>query len=380
MRFFVSCARGTEGPLRRELVVLRIRGPRGETGGVSFEGTLEQALAVCLWSRVGVRVLWELGTFEARNAEALYAGTRAIAWQEHLDAQHTLAVSATVRDNPALGHSGFAALKVKDAIVDGLRQRLGARPDVDTTNPDVPVVLHLAGADARIYLDLCGEALHKRGYRKDQGEAPLKESLAAAVLALGRIEADLPFVDPMSGSGTFAIEHALSARHIAPGAARRFAFERWPSQAHDPAWARLKEEARAGVLPRAPCPIVARDISPAATQAARKNAATAGVLADLTFETADIATLGRPEPTGNLCLNLPYGERLGAPDLAPLYEKTARTFSGHRGWRLTVLSGNPLFSRIFLRRPAITHRLWNGPLETRLLVYEPDSARPARHR
>ena len=141
MRFFVTCARGTEGPLRRELADLRIRGPRGAEGGVSFEGRLDEALAVCLWSRVAMRVLLEVGSFEARSADELYAGVRALDWAAHLNTRSTLAVSASVRDNPALSHSGFAALKVKDAVVDALRDRLGARPDVDPDDPDVPITL-----------------------------------------------------------------------------------------------------------------------------------------------------------------------------------------------------------------------------------------------
>jgi len=205
MKFFVSCAKGTEGPLRRELADLRIRATRGETGGVSFEGTLEQGMKACLWSRIGMRVLLELGTFAAGNADELYAGVRAIDWREHMDLRHTLAVSATVRDNPALAHSGFAALKVKDAVVDALRDRLGGRPDVNVDDPDVSIVLHLRGSEARLYLDLAGEPLHRRGYRVAMAEAPLKESLAAAVLALGGVRPEQPFIDPMTGSGTLAI-------------------------------------------------------------------------------------------------------------------------------------------------------------------------------
>jgi 23S rRNA G2445 N2-methylase RlmL len=380
VRFFVTCARGTEGPLRRELVDLHLRGPRGDTGGVSFEGQVEHALRACLWSRVGMRVLLELGDFEAPDAGALYAGARAIDWRAHLDTRHTVAVSATVRDNPALSHSGFAALKLKDALVDSLRDKLGARPDVDPDDPDVRVVLHLHGPRARVYLDLAGEPLHRRGYRVAMSEAPLKESLGAAVLALAGADPQIPFCDPMAGSGTLAIEQALRARRIAPGANRRFGFERWPSQAHMPAWKRLREEARAAVLPAAPAPIRARDVSAPAIEAARKNAAAAGVAADVILEVGPVdRALGpRGEGVGTFCTNPPYGERMGAGDaeLLPIYEALAALFGRSPGWRAAVLSGNPLFSRVFLRRPDITHRLWNGPLETRLLVYQ--ARQPAR--
>src|SRR5262249_38457994 len=151
---------------------------------------------------------------------------------------------------PAITHSGFAALKVKDAIVDALRDAVGARPDVDTKSPDVGVVLHLAAGRAGLFLDLAGEALHRRGYRVAMVEAPLKETLAAAVLALGGAPLDLPFLDPMAGSGTLAIEQALAARGIAPGLRRRFGFERWPTlPAEERAgWGRMRAEAEAAAV------------------------------------------------------------------------------------------------------------------------------------
>jgi 23S rRNA G2445 N2-methylase RlmL len=371
MRFFVSCAKGTEGPLRRELVALRIRGPRGAAGGVSFEGRLDEGLAVCLWSRVAMRVLLEVGRFPAATADQLYAGTRAIDWSLHLDTRRTLAVSASVRDNPALAHSGFAALKVKDAVVDALRDKLGARPDVNVEDPDVPLTLFVEGEEARLFLDLSGEPLHRRGYRKVMTDAPLKESLAAAILQLGGVDPQLPFLDPMAGSGTLAIEHAMAARAIAPGLQRRFAFERWPSQEHAAHWQRLKAEARERTLPCAPAPIVARDIAAAAVAAARQNAEAAGVAEDITFEQGGLTGLVAPPGPGTLVTNPPYGARLDDRDLPHLYDDLSRALGRFAHWRLVLFSGNPLLSRIFIRRPDISHRLWNGPLETRLLVYAP---------
>ena len=187
MRFFATCAKGTEGALRRELSALRLHAVRGERGGVSFEGKLEAGMQACLHSRVAMRVLLELGRFPAEDAGSLYDGARALPWGDWLTDRTTLAVEATVRDAPALSHSGFAALKVKDAVVDALRERLGARPDVDPKDPDVRVVLHLAGGEAALSLDLAGEPLHRRGYRAVTGVAPLKETLAAAVLSLGGV-------------------------------------------------------------------------------------------------------------------------------------------------------------------------------------------------
>jgi hypothetical protein len=193
--FFVTCAKGTEGALRRELVGLRIHGPRGATGGVAFAGSFMDGMKVCLHSRVAMRVLLEVTAFNATDADQLYAGARAVDWTDFVGRGMTIAVHATTQDQPNLHHSGFAALKVKDGVVDMLRERNGRRPDVNPRDPDVAVVLHLRGNEARVFVDLAGEPLHRRGYRVAMVEAPLKESLAAAVLSLGGVPTDRPFVD-----------------------------------------------------------------------------------------------------------------------------------------------------------------------------------------
>jgi 23S rRNA G2445 N2-methylase RlmL len=375
MKFFVTCARGTEGALRREMVVLRIHAPRGATGGVSFEGTMEDAMKVCLWSRVAMRVLLEVGSFPASDAESLYEGTRTSDLARFFSAQTTFAVTATTHENVELHHSGFAALKVKDAVADALRDRMGGRrPNVDVKNPDVSLVLHLRGQDARLFVDLAGEPLHRRGYRVAMGDAPLKESLAAAVLALGGVRSDQPFIDPMTGTGTLAIEHALASRNIAPGLNRAFGFERWADQSHLPIFAHLKKTAQAASLARVPCPILARDCSPAAIESARRNARAAGVTDDIRFEVAHIATLVTSNPPGTVCMNPPYGERLPGPEpeqpLEQLYDETARVLDRMAGWTAVILCGNPMLLRTIQRKHQISHRLWNGPLEARLLVYQ----------
>lgn len=412
MRFFATCAKGTEGALRRELAALRLRGVRGERGGVAFEGELEAGMRACLHSRVAMRVLLQVASFPAADAAGLYDGARSVDWTEWLTARSTLAVEATVRDS-GVTHSGFAALKVKDAVVDALRDRLGARPDVDPKDPDVRLVLHLARDHADLALDLAGEPLHRRGYRAVMTPAPLKESLAAAVLALGGVDAERPFVDPMCGSGTLAIEHALAARHIAPGLHRAFGFQRWPPYRGrwQSAWDRMKEAARGAALPSCPAPVLARDFSPKALDAARRNAAAAGVAQDIRFEQGDVRDLA-PDPAlgpGTVCTNPPYGERLmgrRAPErargdarrgastrrgpsagerdeearggrerhvdelkLRGLYRGMAEALARFHGWRVVLLSGSPLLEQAMPTRPQISHRLWNGPLEVALLAY-----------
>ena len=412
MRFFATCAKGTEGALRRELSGLRLPAVRGGAGGVSFEGKLETGMRACLHSRVAMRVLLELAHFPAPDPDALYAGVQTIDWTEWLSVRHTFAVEATVA-NSAMTHSQYTALKVKDAVVDALRDRLGARPDVDAKDPDVRLVLHLSHDQADLSLDLAGEPLHRRGYRAAMTEAPLKETLAAAVLSLGRVSEELPFLDPMCGSGTLAIEQALRARQLAPGLSRPFGFQRWPSYAgtHQSAWDRMKEQARGSALAAAPAPILARDVSPSALEAARRNAAQAGVAADIQFEQADLRSLKPPFAEGTFCTNPPYGERLqgadpgrkpdasgpdgrrrgssaspqgarrrpdrsGGPEqagetqgLRAINRLLGEAIGRLHGWQVVLLSGNPGLEAEISARHQISHKLWNGPIETRLLVY-----------
>jgi putative N6-adenine-specific DNA methylase len=391
MHFFATCAKGTEGALRRELTGLHLAGVKGDHGGVTFEGPLEAGMRACLHSRTAMRILVELARFEAPTPEALYEGARTVAWQEWLTVRTTLAVEATVTSS-AITHSGFAALKVKDAAVDVLRERLGARPDVDAKDPDVRIVLHLNRDAAALSLDLAGAPLHRRGYRAITTEAPLKETLGAAVLLLGQVSTELPFVDPMAGSGTLPIEHVLRARRIAPGLSRAFGFQRWPAYRGEPqsAWDRLRAEARAAVLPRAPAPVLARDGHPKAVEAMRRNIAAAGLGADIQLVQADARDLEPIAAEGTLCSNPPYGERMGGgragrpssedaiearPDpivakkLVGFYRGLAEMLERHTGWTGVLLSGNPLLQRAIPLRPEVDHRLWNGPLEIHLLKY-----------
>jgi 23S rRNA G2445 N2-methylase RlmL len=374
-RFFVTCARGTEGALRREIAAMRIAGAKGDFGGVWFEGPLEMGMRVCLQSRVGVRVLAQLGTFEATEPKSLYAGARAIPWRDWLTSTSTFAVHASVRDTKELSHSGYVALKVKDAIADSLRDAFGERPNVDPKSPDVGIVLHLAAGKAGIFLDLAGESLHRRGYRVAMVDAPLKEALAAAVLILGGAHADQPFIDPMCGSGTLAIEHALAMRGIAPGLRRRFGFERWPTLDAEAlaTWERMRADAELsaeGALRETWPPIVCADVDGKSLTAARQNAAAAAVDGGMVFEQADVATLERRWEAATLATNPPYGERLKPAELEATYKAMGRAFERLAGWRVIVLSGNPAIERAIRRKPNVSHRLWNGALEARLLRYD----------
>jgi putative N6-adenine-specific DNA methylase len=250
-RLFIPCAGGVEPLLAEELRALLPQVPQeAARGGVALtQATLLDALRINLWSRLATRVLVELGHAPYRDEHDLYDFARGLYWEAWIGPQQTLRVDVTARKSP-LQSLQFAALKVKDAVCDTLREACGERPSVDTRDPDLPIVLHLDEQSATLYADASGEALFKRGWRQDQGDAPLKETLAAAMLAAagwrGTPEQGGAFNDPCCGSGTLVIEAAQIACGIAPGGQRRFAFERQlPYKALLPDWQRMKQQARA---------------------------------------------------------------------------------------------------------------------------------------
>jgi putative N6-adenine-specific DNA methylase len=372
MKFFATAAKGTEGALRDELRAIRLPRVRADRGGVHFEGELAAGMRACLESRVAVRILCELARFEARDEGALYDGVRAIEWGPHVTPRHTLAVSATCKDSN-LTHSHYIALKTKDAVVDQLRDRFGSRPDVNPEDPDVAIVVRLVKNEATVYLDLSGESLHRRGYRVALTDAMMKESLAAAVIALSGWTPNLPFVDPMAGSGTLAIEAAMISRRMAPGLRREFAFERWASfeEALRREWTELRECARARELPRTQAPIFASDGLSAAVEATRRNAERAGVVRDLDVSLRDARDVRVSAPEGHVVTDPPYGDRLSAKplQLAGFFRQLGDTFRAMRGWTVTVLSGNPLFQRNIGMTPELDQTLFNGPIECHLVRY-----------
>jgi putative N6-adenine-specific DNA methylase len=317
---------------------------------------------------VAVRVLLQLGKFAAPSDGALYDGVRAIDWRPYLDAKRTLVVSAACRSS-ALTHTQFIAQRTKDAIVDQLRDAAGARPSVDRDDADVRVFVHLAKDEATVYVDLAGEPLHRRGFRGNAREAPLKETLAAAVLLLTGYDGTLPLFDPMCGAGTIPIEAAMIARRIAPGSLRaRFGCERWKShgEAETRAFKWLRDEAQAGIVDR-PVPVLGADADRVALDLARENAKRAGVTLELTTSLLEHANA----PTGAtfVVTNPPYGVRIHGigdvpRDLGGLIARSPEATFG-------VLAGAPDVVRFVKRKPDKTWALFNGDIECRLLRYAP---------
>ncbi|MBK7863124.1 MAG: RNA methyltransferase [Archangiaceae bacterium] len=372
---FATTARGTEELLAAELTALGAKKVRQDRGGVRFHANLDEALRIVMWTRLAMRVLYPLGEFDAPGAEGLYEAARKVPWAEHLSRDTTFAVEATLRDTEH-NHSGFVALKVKDAIVDTMRDAIGSRPDVDTKDPAVRVVAHLRKTQLSLSLDLAGEPLHRRGYREETTDAPLKETLAAAMLAAADYRGEEPFADPMCGSGTLVIEAGLIAINRAPGLSRRFAVERWPKlgQHARSLLGDLKREAKAAERPP-PSTLLARDFDEDALAATTANLRAAGLWEHVTIEQLD-ATMALPPdgPPGLLGTNPPYGERIGGgrggqKGIKSFYFKLGDALTEWVGWRSAVLAGNPGFESAFHMKPQKRMNLWNGPIECQLLLY-----------
>lgn len=375
---FATAPRDLVSLLERELAGFGASHLRAGQAGVRFRASLEVAYRSCLWSRLASRILLPLKSFEAATQEALYAGVSRIAWAEHIRAAGSLAVDFT-SSRSKIRHTRFGAQKVKDAVVDRLRGPTGLRPSVDRARPDVRINAHLDRNVATIAIDLSGDSLHRRGYRRQSGPAPLKENVAAAMLLHAgwpqMAAAGEPLVDPMCGSGTLLIEAALMAADAAPGLTREyFGLLGWCG--HDAAlWERLIDEARQrrrDGMARLP-PIAGFDVDSKAVARSRDNLLRAGLDTHISVQRRDIGDLQSPWPerTGLLVCNPPYGERLGAPQgHAQLYTRLGDVLrSAFPGWRAMVLLGNaPLGARLGLKARR-SHRLDNGPLTCQLNEY-----------
>lgn len=364
-----TCSRGLEEVVAAELRNLDASSVEPGRGMVRWMGGAEDVFRANLWLRAATRVLVPVAEGAVGGRDELYQLARGVEWEERLGRGQSIAV-AVAGSSRAFSSTAFAALTVKDAIVDRLRERWGWRPDVERDDPDVPIHLHLGEPLATISLDASGEPLAHRGYRPRGGPAPLAESLAAGVLLLAGYDGTRALLDPMCGTGTLAIEGALIASGRAPGAARTFACERWVGS--DPRrWAELREAAReASRTP--PAPVRARDVDPRAVAATRRNAAAAGVADAIDAAVGAVSELREVAPGTVIVANPPYGRRLGGDeDLRALYKSLGdvlkREAAGCAAWLL--VGDLELAKRIGLR-PRRRIVLFNGPIECRLLGFE----------
>ncbi len=394
---FLPCAAGVEGWLAEEVArLLPARPPQPGRGGVALVGSRADVMRLNLESRLAQRVLIEVADGPYRDENDVYELARSVDWTQWLTPAETLRVDTTAHRSP-LKSLNFAALRIKDAVCDALREATGARPDVDTRHPDLQLVLHLGEHHAVLYVDSSGESLFKRGWREDTGDAPLKETLAAAMLAAaswrGTPTEGGALHDPCCGSGTIAIEAAQIACGIAPGAKRRFAFERllpFADAASRAEMQRLRSHAERRVRPSA-VPITASDVSFRMVDFARRNAERAGVAGAIEFHGGD--ALERPAPVlppdlpGTLMINPPYGERIevggkaaraSAEDrstpgdfFSRLASHWKRAYTGHpAGWTAWVLSPDPKLPGAMRLKASRRVPMWNGPIECRLFRFD----------
>ena len=371
--FVATCPGGLEGLLADELTRLGAADVSRQQGGVGFSGPLELAYRACLWSRVGNRILLPLARFAATDAEALYAGARELDWTAVMQPGATIAVRfGGIR--PAVGHTHYGSLKVKDALVDSMRAATGERPDVDVEHADLRVHVYQVGEAVTLSLDLSGESLHRRGYRRPGGLAPLKENLAAAMLLRAGwpeiAAAGGPLVDPFCGSGTLLVEGALMAGDVAPGLLRtQWGFLGW--QGHDDAcWKGLVDEAlerREQGLQAVP-PVIGYDHDAQAVRAALQTVADADLTGTIHVERRELARLQAPAKAsapGLVITNPPYGERLGSDaSLVPLYARLGELLRREfPGWTAMVLNGAGAELGL---RPDRRWSVRNGPIQCSL--------------
>ncbi|HEY3500774.1 MAG TPA: RNA methyltransferase [Polyangiaceae bacterium] len=356
MKFFATAARGTEPALRDELRELGFAGVRADRGGVHFEGEEREGYRACLWSRIALRVLAPLASFDAGNERALYDGVRAIDLDAVLTPKQTLVVSAVTRSS-RLTHTEYLCQLTKDAVVDRIRDARGARPSVSKRDADVHLYLHLARDVATLYLDLAGETLNRRGFRERGAEAPLKETLAAALLRYSSWDRQGPLADPLCGSGTLLIEAGLWSKDVAPGRTRRlFGFERWASfdRRAQVELRELREAAHAAELPKA-APLFGRDVSGEVLALARSSSARGGF--DVRFEQGALRD-AHFEGGAAIVANPPYGRRLERS--ADLGKELARLADRHPDSHVALLldAEQPLART--RRRPGPPRDVYNG--------------------
>ncbi|WP_077034308.1 class I SAM-dependent RNA methyltransferase [Pelomonas sp. KK5] len=399
---FLSCPGGVEPLLEQEVrAILPKQHTEALRGGVSVKSNAEGVMKLNLESRLAQRVLVEIGGGSYRHEDDIYAIVRGIDWTQWITPQHTIRVDIVAQRSP-LKSLNFTTLRIKDAICDVLRDATGERPSVDTRLPDLPVLVHVGPTDAVIYVDTSGEPLFKRGWREDKGDAPLKETLAAAMLAAagwqGTPETGGALHDPCCGSGTIAIEAAQIACGMAAGQQRRFAFERQlPFAALRGRWQQLKQEAKAREHEPA-VPIFCSDVSFRMVDFSRRNAERAGVAKYIQFNGGD--ALERPAPQlpegmpGSIVMNPPYGERIevrgkagnmtmsrdaggseardAGDDFFPrLATHWKRAYTQNpAGWTAWLLCPDMKLPSKMRLKESRKIPMWNGPIECRMFRFD----------
>ncbi len=360
---------GLEGVLAEELESLGASDVQLGRRMVSFRGDERLMVRANVYCRTAVRVLKPIATFAAPDEQALYQGIGRIDWLAYLEPEASLAIDPVVH-SPIFSNSLYTAQLTKDAIVDQIRAATGQRPSVDLADPDLRINLHIDRDRVTVYLDSSGDSLHKRGYRAATGEAPMNEVLAAGILRLTRWDENSPLVDFMCGSGTILIEAALMARRIAPGLVRKqFGYLRWKGfdrAIHEAVMA----EARKRVLPDLAFPIQGTDLDPRVIVAARENVERAGVAQDVTLAVENFESAVPPAPAGTAVINPPYDERMKTAQIDAVYRRLGDVLKRRwPGYTAFIFTGNLDAAKHIGLRTSEKTRLFNGPIECRLLKF-----------
>jgi len=367
----ITCPRGNTEFLEAEVAALGFSPVSSVAAGVLTQGTLEDTQRLNLHLRTAHRVLFLLGSFRADTPDGMYREVSALPWETLLSEDGYVSVRSFV-DNPTIRDTRFANVKCKDAIVDRIRLKCGRRPDSGPARSNAVVFLHWKHDTCSVYLDTSGESLSHRGYRKIPGDAPLRETTAAAVVLATGWCGDGTFLNPMCGSGTLAIEAALVALGRAPGLLRsNFGFLHLKG-VDRPLWDETRRQARKAARGSFPGKIVASDIRPEAVEAARKNAVTAGVDSHIDFRVCPYQETPVPDGGGVVVLNPEYGERMGrAVELEAVYRGIGDFFKQQcQGYTGYVFTGNPALAKKIGLRTSRRRVFFNGNIECRLLAYD----------
>ena len=367
-RFFIeaAAASGTEAALKRELVALGYEPSGAEYGRIRFQGDMRDAARANVFLRTAGRVRIELARFPARSFDELYDGVRALPWRDIMGAHAALTVTARSIHSALFSLSDIQRV-TKKAAADSLAAAYGMRT-LPEDGVRYSVEAGIADDVLTLTLDTSGEGLHKRGYRTLVGAAPIRETLAASIIAMSFWRPDRAFADPFTGSGTFPIEAAMIAAGMAPGENRHFAFERF--EFAPPVLRAVLEEARAGHVPSPKADIVASDISADAIKMARLHAKKAGVDGLIRFSVADAADFVSDRSHGVLFANPPYGERLmGRRELEEMCRGFGRAFSALDEWSAFVITSMRSFEKYFGRKADKKRTLYNSEIECSLLRF-----------
>lgn len=370
-QYYAKVAKGLEAIAAQELENLGAKNVCPEFTGVSFSGDLTLLYRVNLWARTIFRVLVPIAEIRCVNREMLYQEVKKISWEQHISPKNTFAVHCT-GGNERLNHTHYTALQIKNAITDQQMQRFRYRSNIDIKNPDILVNAHIQENYCILSLDSSGSSLHQRGYRLAMGFAPLKETLAAALLDMAEYSPDLPFLDPLCGSGTLPLEASLKALNIAPGLFKNeFGFMKW-RDFDESLWQGLLTEAKNSQLTELKAMIVGSDRDSDILSQARTNAKRCGVADKIKFIQTDLSELEPPADRGIIICNPPYGERLGeVEELGKLYKMLGDIFKQRfTGWTAFILTGNKQLSKqVGLRTSARIH-VDNGSIPCTLLKYQ----------